>query len=274
MKKIILFPLLFHALFTFAMKEGVIQVDVCVNKTTTLIFDSKIVHVDLGVNTGIAFQVDESIPHVLKLKISDLFSQTDTTNLLVITGNNLAFSFDIIYRKNIHKYVYIIKDSFAINSHKATVPRNTSGILTENQIYDQILRSDQFLPRIPFFRKGKVLLSIENIYTDSKRLYFRCKLENNSSIKYNINFMSLSIITEKKNQAIADQDIVIPISFNTQVREVKAKDAGRFIISCEKITLETNKIAMFEIYENNGGRHLRIKITNDLILQALLLNSN
>mgnify|MGYP005759725263 FL=1 len=87
----------------YAQDNQVIQT--CVDKTTMLVFDSKIIHVDLGVNSGIAYQLDDNIPNILKLKIASSFRLTDTTNLLVICQNDLVFTFDVVYKTDNVKYV-------------------------------------------------------------------------------------------------------------------------------------------------------------------------
>lgn len=266
-KIILLFFLIIQMANLHAQDNQVIQT--CVDKTTMLVFDSKIIHVDLGVNSGIAYQLDDNIPNILKLKIASSFRLTDTTNLLVICQNDLVFSFDVIYRTDIAKYVYLILDSLAVNKNLKSLKITTD--LSEKQIHDKVM-SDTYLPRIPYSKRGRIVLSLENIFTDSKKLYLRCKLENLSSIKYNINFMNLFQTTEKANKAVSDQDLPIPIFILPDIKNIDPHGYERFILSCDKFTLENNRIAVLEIYEKNGGRHLKIRITNDLILRATLLN--
>lgn len=252
----------------YAQDNQVIQT--CVDKTTMLVFDSKIIHVDLGVNSGIAYQLDDNIPNILKLKIASSFRLTDTTNLLVICQNDLVFSFDVVYKTDIVKYVYLIPDSLAVNK-KNLKSLEIIADLSGKQIHDKVM-SDTYLPRIPYSKRGRIVLSLENLFSDSKKLYFRCKLENNSSIQYNINFMNLFQTTEKANKTVSDQDITIPISISPEIKRIAPHTSEHFIFSCDKFTLENNRIAVLEIYEKNGGRHLKIRITNDLILRATLLH--
>lgn len=269
-KIILLFFLIIQIANLHAQDNQVIQT--CVYKTTMLVFDRKIIHVDLGVNSGIAYQLDDNIPNILKLKIAPSFMQTDTTNLLVICQSDLVFSFDVIYRADIVKYVYLIPDSMAVNK-KNLKSLKTIAEQSEKQTYDKLM-SDIYLTRIPYCKRGRIMLSFENLFTDSKKLYFRCKLENTSSIKYNINFINLFQTTEKANKAVSDQDIPIPISVLPEINSIEPHGCERFILSCDKFTLENNRIAILEIYEKAGGRHLKIRLTNDLILRAVLLNGN
>ena len=252
----------------YAQDNQVIQT--CVDKTTMLVFDSKIIHVDLGVNSGIAYQLDDNIPNILKLKIASSFRLTDTTNLLVICQNDLVFSFDVVYKTDIVKYVYLIPDSLAVNKKKLKSLEITAD-LSGKQIHGKVM-SDTYLPRIPYSKRGRIVLSLENLFSDSKKIYFRCKLENNSSIQYNINFMNLFQTTEKVNKTVSDQDITIPISISPEIKRIAPHTSEHFILTSDKFTLENNRIAVLEIYEKNGGRHLKIRITNDLILRATLLH--
>ena len=265
--KLLLFFLIIQIVNLQAQDNQVIQA--CVDKTTMLVFDSNIIHVDLGVNSGIAYQLDTSIPNILKLKIASSFSQTDTTNLLVITENDLVFAFDVIYKTDIVKYVYLIADSMAVNKKNLKSLKITADLF-EKQIHDKIM-SDTFLPRIPYCKRGRIILSLENIFTDSKKLYLRCKLENTSSIQYNINFMNFFQTTEKANKAVSDQDITIPLSA-PEIKRIAPHASELFVLSCDKFTLENNRMAILEIYEKDGGRHLKIRLTNDLILRAVLLD--
>lgn len=84
--------------------------------------------------------------------------------------------------------------------------------------------------------------------------------------------MNLFQTTEKANKAVSDQDLPIPIFILPDIKNIDPHGYERFILSCDKFTLENNRIAVLEIYEKNGGRHLKIRITNDLILRATLLN--
>jgi conserved protein found in conjugate transposon traN len=242
-----------------------IQVYVSLGKTTTIIFNNSIKHVDLGINNNIAFQTDPTIPKILKLKIANGFLQIKKTNLLVVTSDDQAYSFDINFQDTLNKYIYIIPDSLATNYKQTTInhPNNDESIM------DKIKNKGDNLIRVPRSRKNKMQLTLEKICVDSTKLYFLCQISNLSNLDYNINFFNIYLSSIKTKKAISAQDIPVPIlHIPEKLQKVNAHSRQYTILSIPKITLETNKIIILEIFEAKGGRHLRVKITNDLILQA------
>ena len=74
---------------------------------------------------------------------------------------------------------------------------------------------------------------------------------------------------KKALKGTTSQDIQIAHDFlYKEVKEVAAGQIETVIIHVKKFTLEDDKIACLEIYEKGGGRHLKINITNNELLEA------
>lgn len=244
---------------------------VCLNRTTALVFKDDIIQADLGTDYGIGFQKDDTLPNLLKIRINDSFVTVKETSLIVVTRNGYIFSFLVRHQNNITQNVFQIYDSVAVNykcvpSVKPTPPESSAPIL--KNLIDQ----NKYLPRILNEKKGGVVLLLKNIYTDSQRLYFCCELTNNSNLRYNIGFYNLFLSTKKKLKATSRQELPVRYSFvGSQPTDVTAKSVVKFVISTSKFNLEETQVCILEIYEQNGGRHFRLKISNSILLSAHLI---
>lgn len=251
------------------------------NKTTTIMFPSGIVHVDLGCeNPYIAITVDESVPNLVKLRLSNGFKGT-TTNLLVVTQDENVYSFEVEYADSIGKYVYIVnredavnysqKNNMKIDTIKSAINNPQKDSLSASDIMNRILQSQGGFIRSETAKKGKVTLCLKSIYVYNNDLYFHLEINNKSNLKYNVDFYNLFMTsnTHKTIKGTVTQDIQVPFTFiHPEVKEIKAGNIENIILHVKKFTLEDDKIACLEIYEKEGGRHLKIKIGNNELLSA------
>lgn len=248
-----------------------------VNKTTSLVFPSAIVHVDLGLqNDFIAIDVDENVPNLLKLRMSTGFAST-ITNMLVVTKDEYVYSFEILYSDSLENYVYIIKQDMAVNAPIIT-PKEVSPFmpdsLNDDDIITLITNNDRLLTRAEISKKGKMTLLLKNIFVQDNDLYISCKLNNESNLKYIIDFYNLFMTSNLKKslKGTTSQDIQVEFHFlGNKILEIPAGENRNVIIRLKKFTLEDDKIGVFEIYEKDGGRHLRIKISNTELLDSIKL---
>ena len=274
MKMTIFFVAMLFTLNTFSQEH---TVPVCLNKTTTLIFPNQdLMHVDIGANQGIGFQQDDSIPGMLKLRINELFPAINMTNLLVVTRNNHVYSFNVIYQSDIKQNVFTIPDSLAINYRTHELCPDTKVNLSEQDtLFDMLTNDDRYLPKILCDKQGKIILSINSIYTQDERFYFSCLLTNYSNLTYQPNFYNMFITPSKKLKATVVQDIPVKIEpFRSGLpKTIEAHSSQKFIFSTSKYTMESGHITVFEVYEQEGGRHLEVKINNTILLEAFNLKN-
>lgn len=252
------------------------------NKTTTLIFPGDIVHIDLGIqNPFIGVQHDQGVPNLLKLRLSSGFKEI--TNMLVVTQDEKVYSFEVSYSDslNLDKYVHIIKKEEAVNAlSQVPVPKEKEeqliaqkDSLSPNKILDMVLKRGEGLVRSEVVKKGKIKLCLRNIYVHDEDLYFHIEITNRSNLKYSIDFYNFFMCSNLKKalKTTTSQEVQIPFSFMKEIKEINAGQVENVVLKLKKFTLEDDKIANFEIYEKEGGRHLRIKISNTELITATKL---
>ena len=53
--------------------------------------------------------------------------------------------------------------------------------------------------------------------------------------------------------------------FNTKI---KGKGSNRLVLGFNKFTIPDDKVFEIELYEKNGGRHMKLAVLNEYILSA------
>ena len=269
-------------LITLSSSAQLINIQGTNNKTTSLIFPSSILHVDIGMqNDYIGVNVDQSVSNLLKLRMSSNFKEV--TNMLVVTQENYVYSFEISYSDSLANYVHIIKPENAINNQQSEDKTNNSigdtiKEKSEYTIYKEIINLIENYEgntiRSELAKEGKMTLIMKNIFVKSDDLYIQLEVNNNSNLKYVIDFYNLFMKSDLKKglTTTTSQDIQIPFDFcNEKTTEIIAGEKKSIIMHFKKLTLEEDKVACLEIYEKQGGRHLKIKFGNNEILSAAKL---
>ena len=248
-------------------------IHVYLNRTTTLVFHDNIKHVDLGSDNGIGYQTDDSIPKILKIRINDFFPSIGSTNVLVITNNEQIFSFEVLFQQNVTQTVYEIADSSALCPPLISEPITDSDSLYEPDFIKEITTSPKYLSRILFNSKGKIKLQLDNIFTTDSLLYFKCKIVNSSNLMYDIEFMHMYITSGKKLKLKTKQDTPLSTSFIIRPISISPHSTSLFVLHTPKFTMEKDNICILECLEKQGGRHLKIKIKNSTLLEAIHLKN-
>ena len=246
------------------------------NKTTSIVFPADIIHVDLGLmDDNIGVEIDPKVANLLKLRLSKNF--TTTTNMLVVTKDDNIYSFDIEYVEKLDKYVYIIKLTDAVTAKAIEKKKNEisrQNDMTKKDSINIITRIEgekTTLTRTDIAKKNKMVAYLKNIYTtQDNKLYFDIYVSNKSNLGYIIDFHNVYMTTSSKKllKETASQDIQVPSILCKKIKEIKAHSNLRLIIQMDKFTLEDDKICIFELYEKDGGRHLRLKISNTELLSS------
>ena len=100
-------------------------------------------------------------------------------------------------------------------------------------------------------------------------MYFHCQLANTSNLIYDIDFINMSIIDSKQLKSKTQQDITQPITFvNKKSTRIQPHSSMNIVFQTPKYTMENGKICNIECYEHKGGRHLKIQLKNNVLLEA------
>lgn len=248
-------------------------INIGLNQTVAVIFNQKIKHADIGATQGIGFQLEDSISNILKIRINEYFPSIQKTNMLVVTITDKIFSFKIQFKPDNEQFTYPIPDSLSLNTEiDRPVLKDQNVHYNKDSVYKILISKNDFLPRIICNKQGKIVLSLNNIYTKDSIIYLCCALQNRSNLTYNIDFSNMYITDQKKMKAITMQDI--PVNFSYLIYKptiIPPQSVKNFIIEVPKFTMEKNKTAIFEIFEKSGGRHPRIKLDNSTLIEAKIL---
>lgn len=228
-------------------------VQITTDKTITLIFPFSIRHVDRGTQNVLVLPVRES-DNILLVKAAS--RDFPPTNLSVVTTDGGVYVFAVEYAASPRVWVYPVKAQ-----HDASMQTYANSILDNPRTMDGI--RDQ---------SWDMSASISGIYIRGKVLYYQLRLDNQSPIDYDIDFLRFYIRDRRKGKRTATQENEIKplyVAGNTSI--VKANSASTIVIALEKFTVPDAKYLVVEINEKNGGRHLFMKMKNRKIVRAIPL---
>ncbi len=229
-----------------------IRIEVCMNKTTSLIFPSAIVSIDRGSNE---IMVQKSADNILKVKsVGDSLKET---NLTVVTTDGKLFSFLVKYNTDpLHLSIHL--------NDKLTV-------FTESKfssISESVLKMKPNLVHLQY-SSSKMKLSMLGWYVHGSQLYCKMKIENRSQIGYDIDQLRFYIRDNSISKRTASQEIILrPAHLQGDTGTIKGHSGRLWVVVLEKFTVPDDKHFAVEILERNGGRHLYLKAYNRQVMLA------
>ncbi|WP_281986883.1 DUF4138 domain-containing protein [Aquimarina aggregata] len=197
------------------------------------------------------------------------------SNLLVVNRSGSIFSYIVRYKKQLSKLNYFIPLSNSIGNEKPividSIQAETSEKSIDNRTYyyqkfcSYLLNRNQRIGRINKRNEG-IVLSVENIVFDKEELYFVIQIENNSTLDYDLNFLSLSIETRQKGKRKSLQRLYQePIYKHNLPSKIVEGQTIRFVYVLPKFSLSNDRRAIFELNEKDGERNIELKISHRYI---------
>jgi conjugative transposon TraN protein len=243
------------AMMSWLFVSAMAQTSLCIStdKTTSLVFPFAIKHVDRGTESVLVQPVKES-PTILLVKAAT--QDFTETNLSVITDDGSVYSFAVCYDQKPAVWVYHlpVKEYATLSSYANAILDNPP---TMRGIKDN---------------KWDMLALVKGIYIRSDIVYYQLALVNQSPIDYDIDLLKFYIRDKKKSNRTAVQENELkPLSVAGNITQVKANSSSIIVIALDKFTIPDAKYLAIEVMEKNGGRHLRLKVNNKNIMQAIPL---
>jgi hypothetical protein len=197
------------------------------------------------------------------------------SNLLVVNRNGAIFSYIVRYKKQLSKLNYFIPLSNSIGNEKPIVPDSIQVVSTEENIDNRtyyyqkfcsyLLNRNQRVGRIKKRTQG-IVLTVENIVFDKEELYFVMRIENNSSMDYDLNFLNLSIETRQKGKRKSLQRLYQePIYKHLLPSKIVEGKMVRLVYVMPKFSLSNERRAILELNEQDGERNIELKISHRYI---------
>jgi hypothetical protein len=257
MKKWMLFG--FLLLVTLALQAQrhipVRNLSVAVNKTSNLVFPAAIVSIDRGSENII---VQKATAFVLRVKADTLF--TDTTNLTVITSDGILYSFLVSFSAS---PTILTLDLGAIES----LDKDTSLLAIVRKI--ESLRHNLFGVR---YSAGKVKLSVVGLYSTGSMLALQLSIRNHSSLSFSVGKLRLRLLTTHTPKRSPIQEVeVIPLLIEPIKLKINHKQAGQLTVLVPVSDLNTHKDLHINLQEQDGDRHLKLRLANRFLFTAPLI---
>jgi hypothetical protein len=231
------------------------SVQITTDKTTSLIFPFSIRHVDRGTKDILVQPVKES-DNILLVKAA--VKDFSPTNLSVVTTDGSMYSFSVQYAVTPNIWVYQVppQKRASLETYANSILDNP---LTMRGIHDY---------------SWEVEGRITGIYIKDQVIYYQLRLNNQSPIDYDIDFLRFYIRDKRKGKRTATQENEIkPLYVAGNTSQVKANSQTTVVVALEKFTIPDAKYLAVEINEKNGGRHLQLKIGNRKIVKARPLSA-
>lgn len=253
--------------FAYASRQTSIDtIEVNFDKTVYLLFDSKVVTVDIG-NGEEVIETHEDKKVLLKAKVENFKYET---NILIETETAI-FSFNIRYSSSPSRLLIMCPDS------KAFSVKKLSGYEKEKQQKDsrnaskkeEPISYDKLQEYIKLVEsttgnisdigivKGKMSFYLKGLYIQDDYIFANVFLDNRSSLAYDVSHFSFLVRNGKGRvkQAAVQEDIKEPF-YTTEQNRIEGKSSGNMVVVFKKFTISGDKKLYMDVWESNGDRYV------------------
>ncbi|MEB2774635.1 conjugative transposon protein TraN [Algoriphagus sp. D3-2-R+10] len=234
--------------------------------TTNLIFPQAIISVDRG-SRNILVQKARTVENILQVKAEN--NKLADSNLTVITADGKFYSFTVKYLKDPRQLnLKILPESDrGLAEFEKDIPSEVAILETAKKV---AIKNRKIKP----IRQRKYMtgLSLTGIYIEDDLLYFQIKLENQTNINYDVDQFRFFIRDNKQGKRTASQELEqIPVMILGKTGQIPAQSTQTLVVALSKFTIPDQKHLGIQLMEQQGGRHLKIKVKNRHIIQAFLV---
>jgi conjugative transposon TraN protein len=229
-----------------------VLIEVCANKTVSLVFPAVIVSTDRGSDLMIVQKAADNI-----LKVKSASDSCPETNLTVVTADNKLYSFIVRYAEHpAHLTIHLGVDA------------NVRVVNKLDPLCDKVLKLKANLMGLKY-SSGKVSLQLAGWYVQGPFMFCKLKIENRSQIGYDIEQLRFYIRDNTSIRRTASQEIIQqPLVVSGDTATVGGRSARVWVIGLNKFTIPDEKHFEVEVLERNGGRHLYLRVYNRQLMLA------
>ncbi|WP_339881192.1 conjugative transposon protein TraN [uncultured Algoriphagus sp.] len=232
--------------------------------TTNLIFPFAIKSVDRG-NRNILVQKANAVENILQVKAEN--SELQNSNLTVITEDGSFYSFAVQYKEVPQKLNLKIQQAGI--SDLADFGKR---IQAESELEETARKVATKNRSMPALRQRRFLtgIALTGIYIEKDLLYFQLRLENQTNIPYDIEQFRLFILDNKESKRSASQELEqSPLLIYGNAERISAQSNQTLVVVLPKFTIPDQKHLKIKMMEESGGRHLKIKVKNRHLMNAM-----
>lgn len=249
--------------------KGSYNIEITTNKTTHIIFPSKVVYVDVG-NASVIVDKADNIENIIRVKATDIF--TEETTITVIDNTGGYYSFLTNFNLNPQKLsINIASNREAdLNYSEKNGLLKTMGTLEEKDVSEVQFQANKVYAKRAYLKhlamhRYKVNFEINGVYYKNDLLYVSLSIENNSFIPYEVNFIKIYIKDKNMARRTSYQELEVKSLYQTGDEGIKVAEKQKIkaVFVIPKLTITPDKIFYIECIEKSGGRHLNIEMTAD-----------
>lgn len=231
--------------------------------------DETVIDVAVGVDSIIAEKISDFNNVVIAKRVGE-FDVFNTTSLHVVTKdskNNVKIYPHIISANDNPELVNLVIGN---NEEKASFSVASMNEVEMEEYGKAVVEKGAVLNNIGI-TENKMLFSLIGLFIKDDVLMFHLYLQNDSKIDYEIDFIRSYIQNKKKTKKQTYQDDEkIPIYvYRSKEGDLVEGDTGySAVFFFKRFTVPDKHQFYFEIFEKNGGRHLKFTASNKEILNA------
>lgn len=241
-------------------------------QTSHIVFSERVVDVQAGSDSIIVDWAD-GIDNIIKCRsVSPGFDYFDETSLTLITESHEVYPFVVRYKE----YPEVVNLNFSNMEGKTggkaeAIFSSLSVNEPAMQEYGRKALARGYDVRNLGVIKDKMSFSLFGIYVYEDVMMFYLSVENLAKIDYEIDFIKSYIVNKKttKNQASQADEKVPLFTYKESSSEV-IPAAGKYgvVFFYKRFTIPDKHSLYFEVFEKNGGRHLKFTVPHKSILKA------
>ena len=243
------------------------QLQISDQMTTNLIFPYAIKSVDRG-NRNILVQKANAVENILQVKAEN--SELENSNLTVITEDGSFYSFTVEYLEVPHNLNLKI-----LQTGNSDLADFGNRIQAESELAETARKVAMKNRSIPAIRQRRFLtgIALTGIYIEKDLLYFQLRLENQTNIPYDIEQFRLFILDNRQSKRSASQELEqSPLLVYGNAERIPAQSTQVLVVVLPKFTIPDQKHLKIGLMEENGGRHLMIKVKNRHLMNAMQMD--
>lgn len=196
----------------------------------------------------------------------------EESNLLVVNKDGSVFSYIIKYKKRLSKLNYFIPRSSSIGNEKPIIRDTVQALAPKTDIDNKtnyyqkfcsyLLRAKHGIVNLKKRSEG-IVMRVENIVFEKEELYFVIRIENHSTMDYDLNFLNFyTDIRKKGKKKSLQRHYRDPVYKHHLPSKIKENEAVRFVYVLPKFSISNHRRAILELNEKTGERNIKLKIAH------------
>ena len=252
------------------------------DKVTQIIFPADVLKFRTGYTSDDA--ISQSDGRVMYIQPGDTMPET---NLNVQTADGRYYAFDVVYNNAASEVNYIVATSMAIYQdhiepaqpeaqHRideaasgSSTDDTTPETLTPEQLFAKVKKMPDYIVANNVARLQKLTILLKGVYVDEENVYFKFRLENNSNVPFDVDYIAFSVTARKTKKTSTQERLqILPVGVDAEIHRIDAKSVCEVIYRFEKFTIGKEKILLAEVLEQGGDRNIGLRIPEDFIIEA------